>query len=81
MLALDPFLFAKRYGDTPLTPLSGRAYYKSPYQHPVWKDTDVVVIGSTTGGIAAAVAAAEAGARVFVVSPLSYMGEDVCGSF
>ena len=81
MLALDPFLFAKRYGDTPLTPLSGRAYYKSPYQHPVWKDTDVVVIGSTTGAIAAAVAASEAGARVFVVSPMSYMGEDVCGSF
>lgn len=81
MLALDPVLFAKRYGEVPASPMMGRAYYKSPYQQPVWKDADVVVIGSTTAGIAAAVAAAEAGARVFVVSSLSYMGEDICGSF
>ena len=81
MLALDPFLFAKRYGDEQVSPLAGRAFFKAPYQQPVWKDADVVVIGSTTGGIAAALEAAEVGAKVFVVSPLSYMGEDVCGSF
>jgi len=81
MLALDPFLFAQRYGRDHVSPLSGRAFYKAPCQQPVWKDADVVVIGSTTGGIAAAVAAADAGAKVFVVSSLSYMGEDVCGSF
>jgi flavin-dependent dehydrogenase len=81
MLAFDPFLIAKRYGEAPMSPLSGRAIFQAPYQQPVWKDVDVVVIGSTTGAVAAAMAAADAGAKVFVASPLSYMGEDVCGSF
>ena len=74
MLAFDPFLIAKRYGEAPMSPLSGRAIFQAPYQQPVWKDVDVVVIGSTTGAVAAAMAAADAGAKVFVASPLSYMG-------
>ena len=58
MLAFDPFLIAKRYGEAPMSPLSGRAIFQAPYQQPVWKDVDVVVIGSTTGAVAAAMAAA-----------------------
>ena len=81
MLALNPLVFAQRYGQKADSPLMPGALFKSPYQQPVWKDTDVVVIGSSTAGVAAALAAAEAGCRVFVVSPFSYMGEDVCGTF
>lgn len=50
-------------------------------QLPVWKDVDVLVVGATASGIAAASAAAGKGARVFVISSLPYAGEDVCGSF
>ena len=58
VLALNPVLFAQRYAQK--TDLS--------YTRPVWKDVDVVVIGSSTGGIAAAWSAAESGARVMVVT-------------
>jgi len=55
--------------------------HNNPYQLPLWKDVDVIVVGATSGGIAAAIAAAQAGARVFVISSFPYMGEDICGSF
>ena len=71
VLAFNPVLFAQRYAQK--ADLS--------YTRPVWKDVDVVVIGSATGGIAAALAAAEAGARVMVVTEYPYMGEDICAAF
>ena len=55
--------------------------WDNPSQRPVWKDADVIVVGATSGGVAAAIAAAKAGARVFVVSSFPYPGEDICGSF
>jgi len=42
-------------------------------------DVDVVVAGGSFAGVAAAVSAKEAGARVFVVAPRPYLGEDVAG--
>ena len=71
VLAFSPALLAQRYGQKPSV----------SYVRPVWKDVDVVVIGSATGGVAAALSAAEAGARVLVVTEYPYMGEDVCSSF
>ncbi len=53
----------------------------STAQLPVIADVDVLVIGATTGGIAAATAAADQGASVFVISTLPYMGEDICGTY
>jgi len=61
--------------------ISHDSVLRSPHQQAIWKDTDIVVIGSTTGAVAAAVAAAKKGARVFVVSPFPYLGEDICGTF
>ena len=55
--------------------------WHDPCQLPVWKDVDVIVVGATSGGVAAAVKAAQTGARVFVVSSFPYPGEDICGSF
>jgi len=47
---------------------------------PVVKEVDVVVVGGSLGGVAAAVAAAEAGSRVFLVAPRPYLGEDLCAT-
>jgi flavin-dependent dehydrogenase len=47
---------------------------------PVCQDVDVVVVGGTCGAVAAAEAAAQAGARVFLVAPRPYLGDDVAGT-
>ncbi len=47
---------------------------------PVAADVDVVVVGGSTGAVAAAVAAARAGASVFLVAPRPYLGEDMAGT-
>ena len=48
---------------------------------PVLQEVDVVVVGGSSGGVAAAVEAARSGARVFVVAPRPYLGEDLCASY
>ncbi len=50
-------------------------------QIPVLYDVDVVVVGGTSGAVAAAVAAAADGAKVFLAAPRPYLGEDVCGTY
>lgn len=42
---------------------------------------DVVVVGGTSYGVAAAAAAQEAGAKVFVAAPRGYLGEDLAGKY
>ena len=42
-------------------------------------ETDVLVVGGTVGGVAAAVAAKKAGARVYLVAPRPFLGEDLAG--
>lgn len=46
---------------------------------PLVQDVDVVVVGGSSGAVAAACKAAEAGAKVFVVAPRPYFGEDMAG--
>ncbi len=48
---------------------------------PVAYDVDVVVVGGTTAGVAAAVEAAKAGAKVFLAAPRPYLGEDMCATY
>ena len=48
---------------------------------PVAYDVDVVVVGGSSAGVAAAVAAAQTGAKVFVAAPRPYLGEDLCASW
>lgn len=48
---------------------------------PVIYDVDVVVVGGASAGVAAAVAAAEQGATVFLAAPRTYLGEDLCGTY
>lgn len=54
---------------------------ESAREIPLAYDVDVVVVGGTTRGVAAAVAAAEKGAKVFLAAPRPYLGEDVCGIY
>lgn len=46
---------------------------------PIAYNVDVVVVGGSTGAVAAAVTASGKGARVFLAAPRPYLGEDVCG--
>ena len=54
---------------------------ESARQIPLAYDVDVVVIGGTTRGVAAAKAAAEKGATVFLAAPRPYLGVDMCGNY
>lgn len=47
---------------------------------PVAYDVDVVVVGGSTGAVAAAVAASEMKAKVFLAAPRPYLGEDMAGT-
>jgi hypothetical protein len=47
---------------------------------PVNYKVDVVVVGGSTGAVAAAVASAGSGAKVLVVAPRPYLGEDLCAT-
>ena len=48
---------------------------------PVVAEADVVVVGGSTGGAAAAVEAAKRGASVLLITPWTYLGEDLCSTY
>ncbi|EDM25899.1 putative dihydrolipoamide dehydrogenase CdlD [Lentisphaera araneosa HTCC2155] len=53
---------------------------ESERQIPLSYDVDVIVVGGTLRGVAAAEAAAKQGAKVFLVTDRPYLGEDVCAT-
>ncbi|MCF6356818.1 MAG: FAD-dependent oxidoreductase [Draconibacterium sp.] len=55
--------------------------FQSERKIPIAYDVDVVVIGGSTAGVAAAVEASRAGAKVFLLAQEPYLGEDVTGTF
>ena len=57
-----------------------QAVVESARSIPVAADVDVVVVGGTAEGVAAALAAREAGARVFLAGGFPYLGEDMAGT-
>ncbi|RJP27828.1 MAG: FAD-dependent oxidoreductase [Candidatus Omnitrophota bacterium] len=54
---------------------------ESAREIPVAYDVDVVVVGGTSAGVAAAVEAAKNGASVFLAAPRPYLGEDLCATY
>ncbi|MBM4031820.1 MAG: FAD-dependent oxidoreductase [Planctomycetes bacterium] len=67
------FLCAAALGATPQVTESARKV-------PVAYQVDVVVVGGSTGAVAAAAEAAKGGAKVFLAAPRPYLGEDVAGT-
>ena len=47
---------------------------------PLVKETDVLVVGGSSGAVTAALAAKAAGADVYLVAPRPYLGEDIAGT-
>jgi flavin-dependent dehydrogenase len=60
-------------------PETPKAVTESAREIPVCVTADVVVVGGSCGAVAAAQAAAQAGAKVFLVAPRPYLGDDVAG--
>ncbi|NOX99823.1 MAG: FAD-dependent oxidoreductase [Verrucomicrobia bacterium] len=54
---------------------------ESSREIPLAYDVDVIVVGGTTRGVAAAVAAAEQGASVFLAASRPYLGVDMCATY
>lgn len=54
---------------------------ESAREIPLTFDVDVVVVGGSSGGVAAAVEAAKSGAKVFLAAPRPYLGEDMCATY
>jgi len=48
---------------------------------PVIAEVDVLVVGGSSGGVAAAIRAAESGAKVFLLASESYLGADLCATY
>jgi len=58
-----------------------RAVNESARDIPVAYDVDIVVVGGTSGGVAAAVEAAKEGAKVFLAAQRPYLGADICSTY
>ncbi|MBC8469806.1 MAG: FAD-dependent oxidoreductase [Planctomycetes bacterium] len=58
-----------------------RAVSESSRDIPVAYDVDVVVVGGTSGGVAAALEAAQNGAKVFLAAQRPYLGADICATY
>ncbi len=61
--------------------LSAAAVNESGRRLPVVYEADVAIVGGSTGAVAAAVSAAESGARVFLAARRTYLGQDMCAAF
>ncbi len=60
---------------------SSKYCFQSERNIPIAYKVDVVVIGGSTAGVAAAVSAAQNGATVFLAAQEPYLGEDICGNY
>lgn len=58
----------------------GATVAESAREIPVAAEVDVVVVGGTVGAVAAAVEAAENDAKVLLIAPRNYLGEDLCAT-
>ncbi len=60
---------------------SAKYCYESEREIPVLADVDVLVLGGSSGAVAAATAAAKKGCSVFLAGYLPYLGDDICGTY
>ncbi|MGE5426704.1 MAG: FAD-dependent oxidoreductase, partial [Methylococcaceae bacterium] len=55
--------------------------FQSQRDIPIAYEVDVLIVGGSTAGVAAAVAASKQGAKVFLTAQETYLGEDICANF
>jgi hypothetical protein len=55
--------------------------WESRRRIPLLAEVDLLVVGGSSGAVAAASAAARTGCSVYLVAPLPYLGDDICGAF
>ena len=60
--------------------VSAGSVVESAREIPIAGEYDVAVVGGTAAGVAVAVAAQEAGAKVFLVGGYPYLGEDLAST-
>ena len=60
--------------------VQGEEILESAREIPLVRSTDVLVVGGSSAGVTAAVAAKKAGAKVFLVAPRPYLGDDIAGT-
>ena len=63
-----------------LSSVQGEEILESAREIPLVRSTDVLVVGGSSAGVTAAVAAKKAGADVFLVAPRPYLGDDIAGT-
>lgn len=62
--------------------LPNTAYaWENKREIPVIAETDIIVAGGSSRAVAAAVAAAKTGCKVYLIGAMPYLGDDICGSF
>lgn len=63
------------------SPASAETVTESARNIPIAYNVDVAVVGGSSAGAAAAIEAAQAGAKVLLVGQRSYLGDDLCGTY
>lgn len=58
----------------------GSACSESEREIPTLAEVDIVVMGGAARGVESAIAAAKAGAKVFLIAELPYLGDEICGT-
>ncbi|RPJ20618.1 MAG: FAD-dependent oxidoreductase, partial [Planctomycetaceae bacterium] len=62
------------------SPADNSRVRESARELPLVYSVDVVVVGGSSGAVAAACEAARCGARVFLATPKPYLGDDLCAT-
>ncbi len=73
-------IYLSKYQEIRANNLLQEIVFQSEREIPIVKSVDIVVIGGTVSAVSAAISAAESGAKVFLVAPRLYLGEDMCAT-
>ncbi len=75
------FLMASFLGATVVNAQPLQTVVESARNIPVVRDVDVLVVGGSSGAVAAAAEAAKNGAKVLIITQRTYFGDDMCGTY
>ena len=73
-------IYFSKYQEIRADDLLQETVFQSEREIPIVKSVDIVVIGGTVPAVSAAISAAKTGAKVYLVAPRLYLGEDMCAT-